>query len=259
MSGRVAQRGRTAAPADSARSLALLWGPHNQPGRSGLTLGRIVAAAIAVADEAGLDALSMRRVADHLGVGTMSLYTHVPGKSELIDLMVDIAAGELYADIDEPTRHSGDWRGALTFIAERNRDLYRRHPWLLELTGAQPVVGPHTSLKYEAELRPLDGIGLTDIEMDSVLALILTHVEGTARAQLGAERVRAERGTDDAEWWRTQEPLLNAIPAASQFPVAGRVGQAAGEAFQTASSPGHIFGFGLVMILDGVQQLIDGR
>jgi AcrR family transcriptional regulator len=81
---------------DPARSLALLWGSHSRPGRSGLTLRGIVTAAIQLADAQGIDAVSMRHVADALEVGTMSLYTHVPGKAELVELMVDTVYGQLY-------------------------------------------------------------------------------------------------------------------------------------------------------------------
>src|SRR5687768_9160323 len=70
---------------DQARSLALLWGSHTRAGRSGLTLAAIIKAAIEIADAEGLDAVSMRRVAERLDVGAMSLYTHVPGKGELTD------------------------------------------------------------------------------------------------------------------------------------------------------------------------------
>ena len=65
----------------------------------------------------------MRMVAEQLKVGTMSLYTHVPGKGELTDLMFDSVYGDLYADVDEPARQSGGWRGALEFIAQRNWDV----------------------------------------------------------------------------------------------------------------------------------------
>lgn len=111
--------GKKASEADPARSLALLWGSHNKPGRSGLTVRSIVLAAIELANAEGLDAVSMRQVAERLGVGTMSLYTHVPGKGELVDLMVDTAYGDLYTDVDAPSRQPGGWRGALSFVAAR--------------------------------------------------------------------------------------------------------------------------------------------
>jgi AcrR family transcriptional regulator len=99
----------------------------------------------------------MREVAERLDVGTMSLYTYVPSKEDLIDLMLDTAYSELYASVEETSQQPGDWRAALRFIAQRNWDLYIRHPWMLQITSARPAIGPHASLKYEAELRPAGG------------------------------------------------------------------------------------------------------
>src|SRR5699024_384513 len=135
------------------------------PGRSGLTVAAIVKAGVEVADTGGLDALSMRKVADRIGAGTMSLYAHVASKEDLTALMVDAVYAELYEnDVDAATAQ-GDWRSAMTFVAERNWDLYVRHPWLLDLRSARPILGPNVSRKYETELRPLDGIGLSDVAM----------------------------------------------------------------------------------------------
>jgi AcrR family transcriptional regulator len=236
--------------------LALLWGSQTQPGRSGLTLKAIITAAIEVADQEGEAALSMRRVAERLGAGTMSLYTHVPSKTELIDLMFDAAYGQLYDSVETPSQQPGDWRDALRFIARQNWDLYRRHPWMLQITTGRPALGPHASLKYEAELRPLDNLGLSDLEMDATLTLVLTHVEGTARAQAAVDRTQRETGMTDAEWWVTQAPALEKVVDNTLFPVASRVGQAAGEAYQAASSPTHVFTFGLERILAGIAELI---
>jgi AcrR family transcriptional regulator len=159
-----------------------IWESQTEAGRSGLTLKAIVAAAIDIADTNGVDALSMRKVAERLGVGTMSLYTHVPGKADLIDLMFDTVYGELYASVESPSQQPGGWRGALHFIAQQNWDLYHRHPWMLQAATGRSILGPHAALKCEAELRPLDQLGLSDVEMDAVLTLILTHVEGAARS-----------------------------------------------------------------------------
>jgi len=103
--------------------MALLWrtpapaGTRRGP-KAGLDVDRIVAAAVAVADSEGLAALSMRRVAAELGVGAMTLYTHVPGKGELVDLMLDSVLGELYVD-DAPT---GNWRSRLEAVARAYRE-----------------------------------------------------------------------------------------------------------------------------------------
>lgn len=255
----VSKRSSGPAEHDQARSLALLWSSHTRPGRSGLTLAAIIEAAIAIADAEGLDAVSMRRVAQRLNVGAMSLYTHVPGKGELTDLMFDTVAGELYADVDEPSRQPGGWREALQFIARRNWALYDRHPWLLQLSHARPVMGPHVSRNYEAELRPLDGIGLGDLEMDDTLSLVLSHVSSTARTRLQQRSAQRDSGQTDLEWWVATAPLLEAAMSGLQFPVAGRVGQAAGMAHQAVTDPEHALSFGMARILDGVDALITSR
>ena len=246
-------------PADPARSLALLWGSQTEAGRSGLTLKAIVTAAIDIADTDGVDALSMRNVAERLGVGTMSLYTHVPGKTDLVDLMFDTAYGELYASIESPSKQSGGWRGALQFIANQNWDLYRRHSWMLQIATGRSVLGPHATIKYEAELRPLDKLGLSDVEMDAVLTLILTHVEGAARAQVTLDRTRRDTDMMDVEWWVTRAPLMDKLIDPTRFPVATRVGAAAGQEYQSASSPEFAFTFGLERILAGIAELIASK
>ncbi len=243
---------------DPTRGLTLLWGSHDQAGRSGLTLGAIVTAAIEIADRDGFEAVSMRAIARQLQSGAMTLYTHVPGKDELTDLMIDRAYGELYRDVDEPARQSADWRAGLRFVAERNWDLYQRHPWLLQIAG-RPTLGPNASDKYEAELRPLDGIGLSDLEMDSVLTLVLSHVEATARAQLNMAQLQRDSGVTDLEWWIAIAPTLARLSEGKELPVASRVGQAAGMAHQAASNPVHAFSFGLERILDGVAMLLAQR
>jgi AcrR family transcriptional regulator len=244
---------------DPARSLALLWGSHSKPGRSGLTVRSIVGAAIELADAEGLDAVSMRHVAERLNVGTMSLYTHVPSKAELTDLMIDTIYGQLYDTVDTPSEQPGGWREALEFIATRNWELYRQHPWMLHIVNARPVLGPNASLKYEAELRPLDNVGLSDVEMDSVLTLVLTHVEGTARIQAKLAQAQQDTGMTEAEWWLTNAPLLDKVMDASRFPVASRVGESAGQEYQAAFDPAHALTFGLARILDGVATLITQR
>jgi AcrR family transcriptional regulator len=241
---------------DPARRMALLWGSQNEGGPSGLSIRAIVAAALAIADADGVEALSMRKVAEQLGVGTMSLYTHIPGKAELIDLMLDTVYGQLYTSVEEPSQQGRDWRDALRFIARRNWELYRQHPWMLQITMGRPVLGPHASLKYEAELRPLDKIGLSDVEMDATLTLILSHIEGCARAQAAIERGQRETNTTEAEWWVAHAPLMEKVIDPAVFPVASRVGTAAGQTYGGASSPEFAYRFGLDRILAGVAELI---
>ncbi|WP_246356856.1 TetR/AcrR family transcriptional regulator [Pyxidicoccus fallax] len=245
---------------DPARSLALLWRtktqePSSRRGKPELSVDRIVRVAIEVADAEGLAAVSMRRVADALKVGTMSLYTYVPGKAELIDVMLDSVHGE----VERPEEADTGWRARLERVARRNWELYRRHPWLLQIATSRPVMGPNTIAKYDHELRAVEGIGLTDVEMDSVLSLVLGHVEGAARRALESAQAEQQTGMSHEQWWRAHAPLLEKVFDASRHPTAARVGAAAGEAYGAAVEPEHAFEFGLQRVLDGIEVLIERR
>jgi AcrR family transcriptional regulator len=197
----------------------------------------------------------MRRVADRLGVGTMSLYTYVPSKAERVDVMFYRAVGS--APRDEVP---GGWRERLTAIARADWDLYRRHPWLLQVMAmSRPPLGPAGIAAYDHGLRAVDGIGLTELEMDSVFNLVAVYVQGTARAAAEAATSTAETGVTDAEWWEAYAPLLEKVFDPEKYPVAARVGQVAGETFQSAYDARHGFEFGLARILDGVEALISSR
>ena len=241
---------------DPARTLALLWRTQERTSRKGkpdLSVDRIVQAGIALADADGLKALSMRRVAESLGVGTMSLYTYVPGKGELIDVMVDTVqavSGREPAD---------DWRAHLTYVARQNLALYRRHPWLLQVAPSRTVLGPQVAAKYDFELQGLEGIGLDDVEMDSVLNVVLGHVQNSARGLTAAALTEKETGLTDQQWWDAAAPFLMTVFDPVRYPVASRVGNAVGQAHQSAYSPEHSFDFGLEMILDGIDRLIASR
>jgi AcrR family transcriptional regulator len=241
---------------DPARSLALLWRTSERASRKGrpeLSVDLIVRTAIEIADTTGLAALSMRRVAERLNVGTMSLYTYVPGKAELLDVMLDT----VFDETTEPTQDT--WRARLEHIARENLGLYQRHPWLTQVATSRPVLGPNTIAKYDRELRAIDGIGLTDLEMDSVLTLIGGYVHGAARGAADAKAAERSTGMSDEQWWYAHVPFLERIMDARRYPTAARVGSAAGEAHQAAYNPEHAFEFGLSCVLDGVEMLVKGK
>ena len=244
--------------ADPARSLALLWRTGeqvNSRGKPGLSIDRIVDAAVGIADHEGLEALSMRKVAMKLGVGTMSLYTYVPGKSELVDVMLDSVHGGLEA----PEPHVRGWRARLHTTAHRTWDLYRHHAWILEVTRGRPVLGPNLVAKYERELRELEGIGLNEIEMDSVVGLINGYVEGAVARAVAGEETERRTGITDEQWWRAHAPVLSRIADVELFPTAARVGAIAGAAHGSAYDPLHGFEFGLARVLDGIDVLVRSR
>lgn len=247
---------------DLIRSLELLWGVR-EDGRRGpqpqLTVGQIAEAAITLADEEGFDGLSMRRVAERLDVGTMSLYRYVPSKAELLSLMVDRVSAE--TDRTFPGR---GWRCRLEHVAWENRRLYERHPWLLQVFPAR-VMGPGLFERYDHELRSIDRIGLSDVEMDLVLTLVHSYVRGAMLDMLEASRLRERTGLDDVEWWNTISPTLIKIVDPARYPVASRLGAAAsayylsaagGTAEMTATQYEIGFEFGLERLLDGIGALV---
>lgn len=246
---------------DPARTLALLWrereGPAGERPRKGprqrLDVDAVVAAAIAVADEAGLEALTMRAIADRLAVSAMTLYTYVPGKAELLDLMLDA----VYAAMARPPfAAAAGWRQHLRAIADRNRDLFRRHPWAARISTSRPPLGPGTMAKYEYELGPFEGLGLSDVEIDAALTYLLAFVQANAVAAQETAALSGESGRDDSSWWSEAGPLLERFVTAADYPLASRVGSAAGAEQGAAYDPDAAYSFGLERVLDGLGALI---
>jgi AcrR family transcriptional regulator len=170
-------------------ALDLLWGARDRPRRGprpSLSLDRIVAAAISLADEEGLANLSMQRLAERLGCAKMALYRYVPGKSELVALMVDTALGDppeppAQTSPKSPTRRtpaSGElqWRTVLRLWATTINARYRLHPWAIDATAGARPTGPHEMAWMETALAALAGTGLTGPERLDAVALLNGHV-----------------------------------------------------------------------------------
>ena len=243
---------------DPARTLELLWRDSAATSRrgpaQGLSVDAVVVAAIALADEEGLEAVTIRRVAEGLGVAPMTLYTYVPGKAELLDLMLDTAYG--WMSRTDTTGRS--WRERLVAVAEENRALYEAHPWVASVSTVRPPLGPGLMAKYEHELRAFEGMGLSDVQMDASLTFLLSFVQACALGASDTRAARQESAMDDVQWWAANAPLLSRIFDASRYPTAARVGAAAGAAHGSAYSPRHAYKFGLERVLDGLAALADG-
>jgi AcrR family transcriptional regulator len=242
---------------DPLTVLRLLWGkqPSGKRGpRPKLALADVVRTAIGITDSAGLGALTTRRVADELGISPMSLYTYVPGKDELLDLMLDAIYGEL-----APLR-GRTWRARLANVAHQNWELALRHPWMLEVATHRPVLGPNVFAKYDRELAALSGLGLTEIEMDRTLTLILDYVSGAVRGAARERWVKERTGKSDSEWWHEVRPFLEQVfpHDVDAYPVASRVGPVVGEAYGV-HDPAGAFAFGLERLLDGLALMIEKR
>ncbi|MFF8276925.1 TetR/AcrR family transcriptional regulator [Streptomyces lateritius] len=234
-------------------SLDLLWGTGDRPGRGpkpGLTLDRIVTAAVAVADAEGLDAVSMRRVSAELGVGTMSLYRYVPGKAELLDLMLDRVQGESFEEDPEPPTH---WRETVAKLARSSLDLYRAHPWLMKVNQARSLLGPSALRGLELCLSGLKGphgMGLSDPETISVIVTVQSYAAGLARMEIQTAEAARETGVGDTEFWRRQQPYLERAMASGDYPLMAAL---ADDTFSTETDH---FTFGLERLLDGFEVLV---
>ncbi|GAB2591408.1 TetR/AcrR family transcriptional regulator [Streptomyces capparidis] len=241
---------------DVPRSMELLWGTAARPSRGprpGLTLERIVTAAVAVADAEGIGALSMRRVAAELGVGTMSLYRYLPGKGELLDLMLDRVSGEDLPPRGERPEPGAGWRAEVEAAARRSWALYHRHPWLLQVDQARPLLGPNAVRGVERFLSGIDGVGLGDREMVAVLALVGSFVAGMARDHLAAVEAERRTGVSDADFWAAQVPVLGRVLRGGDYPTLARIGE---DAWQGGE---FYFEFGLQRLLDGLDAHIAAR
>jgi len=244
---------------DPARTLQLLWRdpaaiPRHGP-RQGLSIDAVVDTATELADAESLEAVTMRRVAQELGVVPMTLYTYVPGKAELLDLMLDAA----YARMTRTDTSGRPWRPRLTAVAAENWDLFEAHPWAAAVSTIRPPLGPGQLAKYEHELSAFSGLGLDDVTVDDCLTCLLTFVQACARAAADARAGQRDSAMDDAQWWAANAPLLARVFDERAYPTAARVGAAAGAAHGSAYNPGHAYDFGLQRVLDGLAALIDGR
>ncbi|WP_181782817.1 TetR/AcrR family transcriptional regulator [Pseudonocardia pini] len=217
--------------------------------REGLSLGRIVAAAITLADAEGLAAVSMSRVAKALGFTTMSLYRHVASKEELILHMQDVAVGPPPTTFDPAADE--DWRTGVERWAWGTVERLRAHPWILQTL---PILGPPATPNQltwlEYGLRTLRATPLLEPEKLQVILLINAHVFGDATFH------DAEVADDDS-----YETLFARYLDPGRFPavIAAFSGGAFAEGPDPATDRDEQFRFGLERILDGVAQLIGSR
>jgi AcrR family transcriptional regulator len=249
--------------ADARRTIDLLWFPEagekRRGRRPGLSVPRVVETGIALADAEGLEAMTMRRVAQDLGVVPMTLYTYVPDKATLLELMLDRLYLEMPRSATPVTAEPGAWRPRLAAIAEENRALYAAHPWAATLPASRPPLGPGLMAKYEHELAAFAGCGLDDVETDAALTFLIGFVQASARAGADTRAAAATSGTGDYQWWQERGPVFELVFDRHAYPNATRIGAAAGAALGAAFNPEHAYEFGLQRVLDGLGVLIAAR
>ncbi|WP_310720040.1 TetR/AcrR family transcriptional regulator [Streptomyces lydicus] len=229
---------------DAGASIALLWGEQDQPTRGpkpSLTPARIAQAAVALADAEGLDAVSMNKVAATFDVSAMALYRYVPGKGELVDLMIE----SILAERPDLSVAGEDWRAQVTEWARQCLRVYQGHTWLLAATAMRrQAMGPQQLGWLDAALAALEPTGLTAAQRHHVFLLVVGLVRNLAQQSLDFD---AER---DREWNRLTGELLDRH--ADRFPALTKA--LADGGFLPDTDP---LAFGVDCILDGVQALID--
>ncbi|WP_158277188.1 TetR/AcrR family transcriptional regulator [Serinibacter arcticus] len=206
---------------EQERRLALLWAPQ-EPSTRGrparFTLDEVVTAGVAVADAEGLAGVTMRRVAREVGAGAMSLYTYVPGRDELLDLMIDAA----YAELDLPDG-DGSWRDGLIRYADSFLSLYSRHPWLLDLNQWRLPLAPHVLDAEEAGLRVLAATPLEPAQVVGIRDLLETFVHGLARESAKERRDGADTGINQDDYWSSQSHFWETYFDTERYPTMTRM------------------------------------
>lgn len=240
---------------DPGRTLALLWGkaaPPKRGPRPAISAAEVVAAAVRIADVDGLEAVTMRAVGNDLGRTAMSLYTYVPSREVLVDLMYD----RVHVEVAE-IRSTTDWRKSVARWAVQLRELYLAHPWLLDVQTARPVLGPHEQEALESLLRILAKARLKIQDRPAVTSALFSVVQGAARQAVAARAVTEA----DVEWWAARgKALADAAPDfAERFPestaVAAQQGKLGEQPWVKAAD--QAFTKSVELLIDGMDKLRD--
>lgn len=224
--------------------------PRGRPAT--LSLDRIVAAAVEVADELsrteGLDALSMRSIATRLGVGTMSLYRYVPGKSELLDLMLDHVV-DFPEEAAQPDGRT--WREILTADARYHWRLCLDHPGTRSWTRAA-APRPERPARPRPVPAPAAPVRAPDRTLMMMISTQVDYVEGVARRYINERRAEARTGVSNEQFWQAQEPTLAAALTSGDYPTMADLSE---DTFDFSFE--ELFEFGLTRLHDGFARLLD--
>ncbi|MET9483140.1 TetR/AcrR family transcriptional regulator [Streptomyces sp. NPDC006638] len=234
-------------------SVEAAWGLRERPAKGpkpGLSLDRIVDAAVAIAAAEGLGAVSMGRVAKELGASTMSLYRYVGAKDELYLLMQEDAMGPPPA---APPPGTG-WREALSLWAWAQREVFHRNLWALRIPRSGPPATPNMVAWWERGLVALEGTGLDEGTKIAVILLVSGYVrnEATLMADLGA--AVASSGVSAEEVMARTARTLRRLADPERFPSVARSLEAG--VLDAVDEPDVDFSFGLRCVLDGVAGVV---
>jgi AcrR family transcriptional regulator len=206
-----------------------------------LTRGRVLEAAIHLADESGLEALSMRRLAKVLGVEAMSLYNHVKSKDDVLDGMVDIVVSEI-----EVPAIGTDWKVAMRRRAVSAHEMLRRHTWASLLVVSRLNVGPAMLRYIDATLGCLHEAGFSYGTADHAWNAIDSHIYGFTLQV-------SNFPLDSSEYAEAAQGFLSQIPE-EQYPHMHALAQ---QVIAGAHTGVNDFEFGLELILDSLERLLE--
>jgi AcrR family transcriptional regulator len=228
--------------------------PRRQP-RSSLTREQIVTEALRLLDTEGVDALSMRKLAAGLGVGTTSLYWHVANRDELIDLVIDEVYGELELPrTDEARGGDDDWRDAARRLAHSIRSTTLRHPWVVSmldrLVGAT-FLGPNLAKATERMFALFEGAGFELREAERALNTMISYVFGVAIGEAAWHNWLARHGKTAREWLDESRRMFDAAPTEGLERLRAMVDVYEGTDPEQISNED--FEYGLERVLDGLQ------
>jgi AcrR family transcriptional regulator len=237
-------------------SIEAAWGLRERATRGpkrGLSLERIVAAGVKVAESEGLAAVSMSRVAAALGASTMSLYRYVSAKEELLALMVDAAAGP------PPGVIPGEgWRDGLSRWAYALLAVLRRHPWSLRVPISGPPITPNQVAWMEQAISALRGTGLTEPEKISTIMLVSGFVRYWAMLTTDLAEAAQVGGATAGDAASGYGRMLAKLTDRERFPALTAV--IASGAFEGGDEPPDTdFAFGLERVMDGIDALVRTR
>jgi len=209
--------------------------------RAALSRARVLMTAVAMADESGLDSLTMRKLGEAVGVEAMSLYNHVLNKDDLIDGMIDVVFGEIAL----PSM-PGEWIPEMRRRATSLRDVLSRHRWAVGLMESRTNPGPANLRHHDAVLGNLLGAGFSIDQAAHAYSLIDSYVYGFAQTQLS---LPFDTSHDIAE---LGDAMLQHFPA-GEYP---HLAQMIGHAMTPGYDPGSEFEFGLDLVLDGLRRAL---
>ena len=222
--------------------------------RPSLDVDGVVLAGIRLADEQGLAAASMGRVAKELNVGTMTLYTYVPSKEELLDLMVDQVLSE--RELPGPGEpRPEDWRDQVELYSEQTRAMFQRHPWLAQVSTIRPPIGPGMLAGREYLLSALLGLGLSAWETNMAALSITTYVDSAAGLEAESELVERSTGQSNDAWWYERSDLWETYFDVERHPAMTAIWNANGYQSGTHEAAAESYRYGLDRLLNGIQAM----